>query len=42
VVKFAASIVDTGGAPRCKYLHEFLQKFEMTLMLFSGALGEDD
>jgi hypothetical protein len=24
----------------CKYLREFSKKFEMTLMLFSGALGK--
>jgi hypothetical protein len=34
--KFATGVVDTGGAPSftCKYLREFLEKFEMTIMLF--------
>jgi hypothetical protein len=31
--KFAAGVVDTGG----EYLHEFSKKFEMILMLLSGA-----
>jgi hypothetical protein len=34
VAKFAAGVVDTGGAP-C--LREFSKKFEMILMLLSGA-----
>jgi hypothetical protein len=41
VAKFAAVVVDTGGKLwctfTCEYLHEFSKKFEMTLMLFSGA-----
>ncbi len=34
--KFAAGVVDTGGAP-CKYLRKFSKNFEMTLMLLSEA-----
>ncbi len=34
----ATGVVDTGGAPSLHlYLREFLEKFEITLMLFSGA-----
>jgi hypothetical protein len=41
VAKFAASVVDTGGAPWLgEYLHDFSKKFEMTLMLFLGARGK--
>ncbi len=32
--KFTTNIVDTGGTPR------FSKKFEINLMLFSGALGK--
>jgi hypothetical protein len=39
--KFANGVVDTGGTPsHSKYLHDFFFKFEMNLMLFSGAWGE--
>ncbi len=39
--KFANGVVDTSGAPcTCEYLRKFLKKFEMTLMLFSGAWGK--
>jgi hypothetical protein len=40
---FAAGVVDTGGnfaTLTCEYLCEFSKKFEMTLMLFSGAWGK--
>jgi hypothetical protein len=39
VAKFAAGVVDTSGAP-CEYLREFSKKFEMILMLLSGAWGK--
>ncbi len=35
--KFATGVIDTGGAPR---LANFVQKFGMTLVLFSGAWGK--
>ncbi len=50
---FATGVIDTGckfatGVAEhrwctltCEYLREFLKKFEMTLMLFSGAWGSD-
>jgi hypothetical protein len=38
---FATGVNDTGGAPRpCEYLCEFSEKFEMILMLLSGAWGK--
>ncbi len=40
VAKFAAGVVDTGGAPRLANICEFSKKFEITLMLFSGAWGK--
>jgi hypothetical protein len=41
VAKFAAGVFDTSGAPlTCDYLCEFSKKFEMTLMLLSGAWGK--
>jgi hypothetical protein len=36
VAKFAAGVIDTGG----KFLREFSKKFEMILMLLSGAWGK--
>jgi hypothetical protein len=41
--KFAAGVVDTGGkfaTGVCEYLREFSKKFEMILMLLSGAWGK--
>ncbi len=44
--KCAAGVVDTGGnfatggTLTCEYLRNFMKKFEMTLMLFSGAWGK--
>jgi hypothetical protein len=45
--KFAAGVVDTGGNLRhrwctltCEYLRKFSKKFEMNLMLLSGAWGK--
>ncbi len=38
--KFATSVVDTGGAPWLEYLREFSKKFEMILILLSGAWGK--
>jgi hypothetical protein len=38
--KFATGVVETGGAPICEYLREFSEKFEMTLLLYSGAWGK--
>jgi hypothetical protein len=47
--KFAASVLDTGGnlppvsltpVVHLKYLREFSKKFEMILMLLSGAWGK--
>jgi hypothetical protein len=34
--KFATGVIDTVGAPSltCKYLRNFLKKFEITLLLF--------
>jgi hypothetical protein len=40
VAKFAAGIVVTGGAPRIVNISANFEKFEMTLMLFSGAWGK--
>jgi hypothetical protein len=41
VEKFATGVVDTGGNPlTCEYLCKFSKKFEMTLLLFSGAWGK--
>jgi hypothetical protein len=45
VAKFAAGVVDTGGnlplvSLTCEYLREFSKKFEMILMLLSGAWGK--
>ncbi len=47
--QFAASVDDTSGKlppvsliPEMQYLREFLKKFEITSILFSGAWGEDD
>jgi hypothetical protein len=46
VAKFAAGVVDTGGKLHrwctltCEYLRKFLKKFEMILMLLSGAWGK--
>ncbi len=39
VAKFAAGVVDTGGAT-CEYLREFSKKFETVLMGYSGAGGK--
>jgi hypothetical protein len=43
--QFATGVIDTGGkflwyTLTCEYLSEFSKKFEMTLMLFSGAWGK--
>jgi hypothetical protein len=44
--EFAAGFVDTGGdlppvcTLTCEYLREFSKKFEMILMLLSGAWGK--
>ncbi len=46
--KFSAGVVDTGGnlppvsltPVACEYLREFSKKFEMVLMLLSGAWGK--
>ncbi len=41
--KFAVGVVDTGGAPSLVNVSAyFRKKFEMTLVLFSGAWGKDD
>jgi len=40
--KFAAGVNYTSGTFTCEYLREFSKKFEMTLLLFSEAMGEDD
>jgi hypothetical protein len=38
VAKFAAGVVDTGGAPGpANISRKFRKKFEITYMLFSGA-----
>jgi hypothetical protein len=37
--KFTVGVLDTNGAT-CEYLREFLKKFKMTLVLFSGAWGQ--
>jgi hypothetical protein len=39
VTKFAAGVVDTLTLT-CEYLREFSKKFEMILMLLSGAWGK--
>jgi hypothetical protein len=38
VAKFAAGVVDDTGT--CEYLREFSNKFEMILLLLSGAWGK--
>ncbi len=38
--KFATGVVDTGGTLTCEYLRAFSKKFEMILMLLSGAWGK--
>jgi hypothetical protein len=42
--KFATGVVDTGGGctltGECEYIRKFSKKFEITLMLFSGAWGK--
>ncbi len=39
-VKFAAAVVDSGGATLLANISaNFRKKFELTLMLFSGAWG---
>jgi hypothetical protein len=43
MAKFAGSVVDTGitiGAITCEYLRKFRKKFEINLLLFSGAWGK--
>jgi hypothetical protein len=34
------AVVYTGDVPWCEYFFKFLKKFEMVLMLFSGAWGK--
>jgi hypothetical protein len=40
VAKFAAGVNDTSGAPSLANISANSKKFEMTLMLFSGAWGK--
>jgi hypothetical protein len=40
VAKFAAGVIDTGGATCLQISPQILEKIEVSLMLFSGAWGK--